>query len=101
MTFREWLQYAVRHRTQDFISLLPELKLKDGTELSVQASEVHMCSPKKKLENGDYDEVEVYTHGEDIVGFEYMVETSPSTYGYVSVDLMEEICTLHGGIVVA
>lgn len=53
MTFKEWLKYAVKNRSNDFKNLLPELKLNDGTELSVQASEFHMCYPEAKLDAGE------------------------------------------------
>lgn len=98
MTFKEWLKYAVKNRSNDFRQLLPELKLNDGTELSVQASEFHMCYPKEKLADGEYERVEIYTHGEQVEGLYGMYETSPYTYGYVHVDFMEDVCQLHGGI---
>ena len=99
MTFKEWLKEASNNRSDDFMSLLPELKLNDGTELSVQASEFHMCSPKEKLKDGDYDCVEVYTHGIEIKELkETDSEISPYTYGYISVEFMETLCSLHDGI---
>ena len=98
MTFKEWLKYAVKNRSTDIRQLLPELKLKDGTELSVQASEFHMCYPKEKLDDGEYLRVEVYTHGEKIEGLYGMYEPSSYTYGHVPIDFMEELCELHGGI---
>ena len=58
MTFKEWLKYAVKNRSNDFRQLLPELKFNDGTELSVQASEFHMCYPKEKLAGGEYERVD-------------------------------------------
>lgn len=97
MTFREWLKYAVKNRTNDLRNLLPQLKLKDGTVLSVQASEFHMCDPEEKLEDGNYKTVEVYT-SERVKGFGFLYENSPFTYGHVPVETMEEICKIHGGI---
>lgn len=98
MIFREWLKYAVKNRSDDLRHLLPQLKLKDGTVLSVQASEFHMCDPEEKLEDGNYETVEVYTSGEIVKGFGFLYEHSPSTYGHVPVEYMEEICKIHGGI---
>ncbi len=99
MTFKEWLKEASNNRSNDFKNLLPELKLKDGTHLSVQASEFHMCTPKKKLKDGNYNSVEVYTHGIEIKELNEMFwEMSPYIYGYVPVDFMETLCVLHGGI---
>ena len=99
MNFREWLTEAVKYRSEDFRKLLPELHLVDGTDLSVQASNFHMCDPQQYLENGEYESVEVYTHGEylnDTVLNKYIM--SPFTYGYVSIDDMETICKNHKGI---
>lgn len=99
MTFKEWLKNASNNRSNDFRNLLPELKLMDGTELSVQASEFHMCEPKAKLEDGDYYCVEVYTHGIEVKELkETCYEVSPYIYGYVPVEFMETLCLLHGGI---
>lgn len=100
MTFREWLKYAVKNRTNDSRHLLPQLKLKDGTVLSVQASEFHMCDPEEKLEDGNYETIEVYTGEEEVEveGFVFLCENSPGTYGHVPVDYMETICKIHGGI---
>lgn len=98
MTFKEWLEYAVKHRSADMKQLLPELKLNDGTQLSVQASEFHMCKPQKKLTNGDYDEIEVYTHGVIIKELTLLNPTSPFVYGYVNTNYMDLICRNHGGI---
>lgn len=97
MTFREWLKYAVKNRSNDSRHLLPQLKLKDDTVLSVQASEFHMCEPKEKLEDGNYETVEVYT-SEIVKGFAFLHENSPFTYGHVPVEYMEKICKIHGGI---
>lgn len=99
MSFREWLQWASKHRVHnDFREILPPLVLADGTELSVQASETHMCSPKRTLEDGNYESVEVYTHGEKVDGLYGLHEVSPFTYGYISIDTMETVCRFHGGI---
>lgn len=99
MTFKEWLKEASNNRSNDFRNLLPELKLKDGTHLSVQASELHMCDPKEQLKDGGYDSVEVYTHGVKVENLdESGYEMSPYIYGYVPVDFMETLCVLHGGI---
>ncbi len=93
MTFREWLRYVAQNRNSR--GLFPNLKLKDSTKLSVQASE---CDPEEKLEDGNYETVEVYTSEEEIEGFALLHENSPGTYGHVPMDYMETICKIHGGI---
>lgn len=98
MTFAEWLKKASEIRWKDEVALMRELVLNDGTELSVQASSFHMCSPKEKLYDGDYTSVEVYTHGRVIAGLDSYYMVSPSIYGYVPIDVMETVCKLHLGI---
>lgn len=68
-------------------------------DLSVQASDFHMCEPKATLEDGDYYCVEVYTQGIEVKELEETYyEVSPYIYGYVPVEFMETLCLLHGGI---
>ena len=102
MKFKNWLKDAVKHRTDDYRALLPELKLQDGTELSIQASESHMCYPKLKLDNGNYYTVEVYTHGVEIKELLENYSSDPFDkyiYGNVDVDFMDNLCELHGWII--
>lgn len=74
-----------------------EMELCDGTSLSVQASELHMCNPRETLDTGSYLSVEVYTHGKLVDGLHWR-EVSPSTFGYVPLELLQEVITKHGGI---
>ena len=99
MTFKEWLKEASTNRSNDFKNLLPELSLRDGTHLSVQASKFHMCEPKEKLMDGNYESVEVYTHVNNIKELNKTCwNPTPYIYGYVPVEFMENLCMLHGGI---
>ena len=99
MTFADWLAYACKHRTTDYRRLLPELRFADGLELSVQASEHHLCIPNETLDDGDYYSVEVYTHGEKVKELdEYKIDKY--TYGYVHLDVMDELAEKHGGIII-
>lgn len=97
MTFKDWLVYACQHRGLDFRGLLPELRLGDGLNLSVQASEFHKCEPLERREDGEYECVEVYSHGEFVSELdEYLCDRF--TYGYVPVEIMEKLVEKHGGI---
>lgn len=108
MTFRDWLNKQTvdrRGRVKNGISLVTknylfeELKLKDGLSLSVQASDSHMCSPRETIrDNSEYEEVEVYSHGVYVNELIHFASESEFTYGYVPVELMEELVEKHGGI---
>ena len=108
MTFREWLnkQTVERYnRVKNGISLVTknylfeELELNDGLSLSVQASDSHMCSPRETIEdNSEYEEVEVYSHGVYVNELIHFASEAMFTYGYVPVELMEELVEKHGGI---
>ena len=96
MTFKDWLKWASKHR--DKLGLMPDLQLNDGVELSVQASKSHMSYPQEILESGEYENVEVYTHGLYVIGLCGKNEPFPYRYGYLSIDFMETLCRIHGGI---
>lgn len=108
MTFREWLNKQTVDRcdrVKNGISLntknylFEELKLKDGLSLSVQASDGHMCSPRGTImNNSEYEEVEVYSHGVYVNELLHFCSESEFVYGYVPVELMEELVEKHGGI---
>ena len=108
MTFRDWLnkQTVDRcNRVKNGISLITknylfdELELNDGLSLSVQASDGHMCSPRETIKDGsEYEEVEVYSHGIYVNELIHFCSETEFTYGYVPVELMEELVEKHGGI---
>lgn len=58
-----------------------------------------MCSPRETIkDDSEYEEVEIYSHGvyvHDLIN--YTSETG-FTYGYVPVEVMEELVEKHGGI---
>lgn len=92
----EWIK---RHRINDWLS--ERLVCKDGFEMSVQASNVHYCSPR--VDNAThYTTVEVAfpTALEDELIYYAEDRRYPmkTVYGYVPVELVEKIVTKHGGI---
>ena len=108
MIFRDWpnkqtvdrcdrIKNGISLDTKNY--LFEELKLNDGLRLSVQASDGHMCSPRKTIKNGsEYEEVEVYSHGVYVNELSHFASESEFVYGYVPVELMEELVEKHGGI---
>ena len=78
----------------DFKNCVPHIKCKDGTTISVQASEYHYCSPR--THNGPYHQVEVWCIPEDVQvsEFEYNV-FEPSAY--VPIEAVVKFIDNHGG----
>lgn len=75
---------------------------KDGFSMSVQASSSHYCTPRRNLFNGDYETVEIGfpSEKEDLLidYAEIEEELTKTVYGYVPVEVVEEIIKKHGGI---
>ena len=74
---------------------------KDGFSLSVQATHGAYCSPRENL--GPWYEVEVgfpSSEPELIMSYAEQPEKPTDTvYGYVPIELVEQLIELHGGIV--
>lgn len=80
----------------------PHVICKDGFRISVQASEFHYCSPR--INGADmYETVELgYPNDEDVLIIDYAEDPSDLTetvYGFVPIELVNELVEKHGGIV--
>ena len=106
MTIRDWLKKPVRAHTYSDGSYeiqenRPRLYCNDGYSISVQASSFHYCKPRL---NGiqDYESVELgFPSTEDELINEYAEDDSDYTktvYGYVPIEIIEELINKHGGI---
>lgn len=74
--------------------LADPITCKDGSTLSVQASEGHYCTPRSNF--GPYTEVEVYNCGEVPEWAEYGNGDDP--YAYIPIELVVEEIDRRGGI---
>lgn len=106
MTVKDWLKKPVKVHTysdgsREIQENRPRLYCNDGYSISVQASWVHYCKPRL---NGvqDYESVELgYPSMEDELINEYSEDDSDYTntvYGYVPIEIVEELINKHGGI---
>jgi len=72
----------------------------DGFSLSVQASHCAYCSPRMNL--GPWDQVEVGFPSDvpdQIMDYcEDPAQPTDSVYGYVPIELVEDLITAHGGM---
>lgn len=92
----EWIR---EHRFNSWLT--KRLICKDGFEMSVQASNVHYCSPR--IDNADYySEVEVgypTVSEEELLDYaEDRTRPTKTVYGYVPVELVDKIISKHGGV---
>jgi len=94
MTINEFLSiYKVRVK--------PKIVCADGFTISVQASSFHYCSPR--TDSGPWGMVECgypSAHpGEDFVEYaEDMDNPLETVYGYVPIDVVQDLIDKHGGI---
>lgn len=106
MTVKDWLKKPVRAHTYsdgtyEVQENRPRLCCNDGYSISVQASGFHYCEPRL---NGvqDYESVELgYPSEEDELINEYAeddLDYTETVYGYVPIEIVEELINKHGGI---
>lgn len=97
MTTLEQLQKHLATEPKSFNyfykDLAPIVICKDGTTLSVQASQYHYSTPSEDY--GPYTEVEVWKVSADVTEFDYD-ENDPSAY--VPIEQVVQFIDNHGGI---
>ncbi len=85
----------------EMVERKPLLICKDGYSISVQASEYHYCTPRINLEDGCYYSVELGFPNEYDELIDKYAEDKGSIYtvfGYVPIEVVDELITKHGGI---
>lgn len=76
------------------------IKCTDGFSISVQASEYHYCEPREN-KAWPYSEVELgFPNQLDslIANYAEDPDTTETVYGYVPIDIVNELIAKHGGI---
>ena len=80
----------------------PRIECKDGFTISVQGSTNHYCDPREDLFDADYSEVELgYPSEPDDWIADYAEDDEDlchTVYGWVPIELVEELIEKHGGI---
>ena len=94
--------YLVANKGTGVFPMVPRIKCKDGFSLPVQCSSGSYCKPRE--DHSDfYWEVEVgypSAEPENIMSYaEEPYKPTQTVYGYVPIDLVEELIEIHGGIV--
>lgn len=80
----------------------PHIYCKDGFHLSIQAGSLWYCQPRKALEFGEYEAVEVGAlSGKEDLLLPYAEEFRKPTatvYAFVPVSVVEKVIVKHGGV---
>ena len=81
----------------------PQIVCQDGFAVSVQASGGHYCSPRKNFEDARmYDTMELgYPNMGESLLLPYAEDSynpTETVYGYVPVEIINEVITKHGGL---
>ena len=93
-------EYLNNNRTEKHPWLTKKLECNDGFKMSVQASEFHYCTPRINTDRYYEFEVGFPTEKEDLLMpyAEDYDNPTDTVYGYVPIEVIEEIITKHGGI---
>lgn len=102
---REWLKNTTNVIDLGFVKIpqnRPQMVCADGFTMSVQASEMHYCTPRETLLDGQYDDVEIgFPSAKEELLMKYaedIFEPTETVYAYVPVDVLEKVIEKHGGI---
>lgn len=106
-----WSKHILEHRGLDYndrFSPVCKVEFKDGTSLSVQASEFHNCDPQENNPRGGWSSFEVWCVKDmtyaDLVDLYGVDETgvldakTEDPAGWVSSSKLDRIAERHGGI---
>lgn len=96
---QKWLDEALM--AERVTPMRRKAKCADGFEVSIQASEFHYCQPRDN--SGQYWEVELgfpTSHpGEEVAAFaEDENDLTGTVYGYVPIELVDDLLQSHGGL---
>jgi hypothetical protein len=107
MDIKEFLEKTIEKKNYGFYStqeIRPRIVCNDGESVSIQASEMHYCSPRKNCLKS-YQNVEA---GYPSVippksWFKYAEsrrydELTATVYGYIPIEIAQEFIDIHGGI---
>lgn len=121
MTIVQWLNKSymmLSGKNQECLGgsflVRPFVICNDGFSISIQASSAHYCRPKKLLPTGLYESVEVMYLVSEVANYKYMddykllheygswegstIDGIGEVFGYVPIELVQNIIDLHGGI---
>ena len=102
MKIKEYLKNTAKPNEKLGMLYIREfVECSDGFSISIQASEIHYCSPRANLTNGEYNTVELgFPNQEDELIYEYAQSDNytGTIYSYVPIEIVEELINKHGGI---
>jgi len=114
MKIKEWLEKTYKETNLDikdmngdkYTETRPWIKCVDGFGMSVQARSSAMCKPKRTMSDGDYTHVEIGfpTMKEELIMeyiYNFFAEPDPTdaVYGYVPIEIVDQVIEKHGGMI--
>jgi hypothetical protein len=102
MTLKEFIKVTLREAqaSSRSIYIKPRIVCNDGFSMSVQGSIAHYCLPKAIQDWYDSMEVGFPSEEEPLIN-QYAEDSNDYTgtvYGYVPIEIIQEVITKHGGI---
>ena len=104
MNVNEYLEKTRQERNYGgftMLSVRPRVECKDGFNVSIQASAMTYCSPRE--DRGPYMHVELGFPSEKVDEWLEYAETSETptdtVYGWVPVEIVDQVLEEHGGII--
>lgn len=106
-SFTDWMnEGTVRDSEESGFKITKKLKLADGTELSIQASDGYYCSPRMWCKSySEYNQFEIGFPTNAILQIMPYIDgyddTDPTdtVYGYVPKEIIEAVIEERGGVV--
>ena len=102
MTLKEFKKVTWRkaQASSRSIFIKPRIVCNDGFNMSVQGSITHYCSPKESQDWYNSMEIGFPSEEEPLIN-QYAEDSNDYTetvYGYVPIEIIQEVITKHGGI---
>ena len=93
-------EFTIEGIDRTFVRVRPRIVCADGFDVSIQAGEMHYCTPRLDCDN--YEEVEIGFPSDVVPEWMEYAETpedpTGSVYGYVPVEIIDAVLEQHGGI---
>lgn len=99
---REFLKRTTKMDCGIMQKVRPRIVCKDGFSMSVQAGRGLYCTPRTNLPDGKYQTCEIgYPSDKEPLILEYseINDYTNTVYGYVPIDVIDQVIEKHGGIV--
>lgn len=102
MKLNEFLKITHKKDEYGFMKIRPRVYCNDGFNISIQADSMKYCHPRENLNNGKYTALELgFPNEEDELINDFAedpIDPTDTVYGYVPIEIVDELIIKHGGI---